>query len=71
MASACDASAKAGGVLWVATRCRASPSQRIDIAELGIADANGILQHGRKHWLKIAGRAADNLEHLRRSRLLL
>ena len=43
----------------------------IDISEVGVADANGFLQHGRKHRLKIAGRAADDLEHLRRGRLLL
>ena len=36
----------------------------IDVSELGVADANGFLQHGCKHRLKIAGRAADDLEHL-------
>ena len=43
----------------------------IDISELGIADANRVLKHRRKHRLQIAGRATDNLEHLRRRRLLL
>ena len=43
----------------------------IDISKFGVADANGILQHGCKHRLKIAGRAADDLKHLRRGRLLL
>ena len=43
----------------------------IDIAELGVADADGILQHCFKHRLKFAGRAADNLQHLRGRRLLL
>jgi len=43
----------------------------IDISDPGIADANGILQHGLKHRLKIAGRTAYNVEHFRRSRLLL
>ena len=43
----------------------------IDIAKLGVADANGILQHGCKHRLKIAGGAADDLQHLRRGCLLL
>jgi transposase len=33
--------------------------------------AISILQHGRKHRLNVAGRAADNLEHLRSCRLLL
>jgi hypothetical protein len=36
-----------------------------DIAELGIAEANGILQHGSKHRLKIAGEAAYDLQYLR------
>ena len=35
-----------------------------DVAEVGVADARRILQHGCKHRLQIAGRAADNLEHL-------
>ena len=43
----------------------------VDIAELGVADADCVLQHAGKYWLKIAGRAADNLKHLRRGSLLL
>ena len=43
----------------------------IDISKFSVADAYRILQHGRKHRLKIAGRAADNLKHLRGSGLLL
>ena len=43
----------------------------VDASKLGVADADCILQHGLKHRRKIAGRAADNLEHLRRRRLLL
>jgi hypothetical protein len=43
----------------------------MDISKLGVADADGILQHGCKYWLKITGSPADNLEHLRGSRLLL
>ena len=43
----------------------------VDISKLGVADADRILQHGCKHRLKIAGRAADNLEHLRGGGLLL
>jgi hypothetical protein len=43
----------------------------VDATKLGSADTDGILQHGCKHWLKIAGRAADDLEHLRGGRLLL
>ena len=30
------------------------PVPTIDVPELRIADADGILQHRRKHWLKIA-----------------
>src|SRR5262249_11787414 len=43
----------------------------IDISESGVADPYGILQHGFKYGLNITGSAADNLEHLRRRRLLL
>ena len=43
----------------------------IDISKLGVADANGILQHGLEHWLKIAGRAANYPKHLRGGGLLL
>ena len=41
-----------------------------DIAELGIAEANGILQHGSKHRLKITGRVADDFQYLRCCSLL-
>ena len=44
--------------------------QAVDISKLGVADADGFLQHGCEHRLKIAGRAADNLEHFRRGSLL-
>ena len=64
------ASTNAGGVLCVATRSGlAVPT--VDVSKLGVANANRVLQHGRKHRLKIAGGAADNLKHLRRGRLLL
>ena len=43
----------------------------VNISKLGVADANGFLQHGGEHRFKIAGGAADDLEHLRRGRLLL
>ena len=42
----------------------------IDIAKSGIAHAHGFLQHGFEHRLQFAGRAADNLQHLRRGGLL-
>ena len=64
------ASAKAGGVLCV-QRAQAVAVPTIDVAELRVADADRILQHGRKHRLKIARRAADDLQHFRRRRLLL
>jgi hypothetical protein len=37
---------------------------KIQGAEFGIADADGLLKHGRKDRLKIAGGTADNLKHL-------
>src|SRR5262249_47862000 len=43
----------------------------IDIAKSGLAYAHGSLQHSCEYWLKIAGRAADNLQHLRCCSLLL
>ena len=36
----------------------------VDISELRIAKTNGVLQHGLKYRLRIAGRTADNPEHL-------
>ena len=43
----------------------------VDIPKRSVADANGVLQHRSKHRLQIAGRAADDLKHLRRGCLLL
>ena len=43
----------------------------IDVSKGGVAKPNGLLQHGGKYRLKIAWGTADNLEHLRRSCLLL
>ena len=43
----------------------------VDAAKLGVADPYSFLQHDRKHRIDIAGRAADDLEHLRCRRLLL
>ena len=43
----------------------------IDISELGVADANRVLQHGSKHRLQFAGRAADDLKYLGCGSLLL
>src|SRR6516164_11298548 len=44
---------------------------KIERAELGIADADSLLQHGLKHGLQIAGRTTDDLKNLRCGRLLL
>ena len=33
--------------------------------ELGLADAYRVCQHGLEHRLELAGRTADNLQHLR------
>jgi hypothetical protein len=41
------------------------------IAELGLADANGIRQHGFENWRQLAWRTRDDPQHLRRRRLLL
>src|SRR6516162_4577187 len=40
-------------------------------AELGLADARGILQHSLEHRLQLPRRRADDLQHLRGCRLLL
>src|SRR6516164_1140182 len=41
------------------------------ITELGLAEPHGIRQYGVKHGLQIAGRARDDLQHLRGCDLLL
>src|SRR5262245_53741405 len=41
------------------------------VAEAGLADANGVLKHSLEHWLQFAGRAADDLQHVGGSGLLL
>ena len=33
----------------------------IDISECGVADTDGVLQHGFKYRLKVAGGACDHL----------
>jgi hypothetical protein len=43
----------------------------VNIPEGGIADTRGFFQHGVKYGLQIAWKAADDLEHIRRGRLLL
>src|SRR5262245_52205000 len=43
----------------------------IEVAELGLANAHCIGQHGLEHRLKLARRTADDLQHLRGCRLLL
>ena len=50
-------------------QCLAVPP--VDISKRGVADADGLTKHGFKYGLNITGRAADNLEYLRRRRLLL
>jgi hypothetical protein len=40
-------------------------------AELRLADAHRVRQHGLEHRLKLAGRTTDNLENLRGRGLLL
>ena len=41
------------------------------VAEVGAADADRILKHGGKNWLKIARRALMTWSNFRRCRLLL
>src|SRR5262249_40374927 len=41
------------------------------VAEAGLADANGVLKHSLERWLQFAGRAADHLEHVGGRGLLL
>src|SRR6516164_739628 len=41
------------------------------VAELSLAEPHGICQNGVKHGLQIAGRARDDLQHLRSCDLLL
>ena len=41
------------------------------IAKLGLAEPGCVPQQGLEHGLQLARRVADNLEHLRRRRLLL
>ena len=41
------------------------------VAELRLAEAHGVRQHGLEHRLEFAGRARDDLQHLGGRRLLL
>jgi hypothetical protein len=63
------------GIRWHRTMyCRDLPGiaiVSIRKSEFRVADAHGILEDGSEYRLKIAWRAADNLEHLRRGRFLL
>jgi hypothetical protein len=61
----CGRGARAGGpvdALAVAEKQGAEP---------GLADAHRVLQHGLEHRLELAGRAADDLQHLGGRGLLL
>ena len=42
-----------------------------DVAELGLADAHGVREHRLEDRLHVAGRGADDLEHLGGGSLLL
>ena len=64
-------SAKAGGYIVRRDEVKGVAIPAKDIAKLCVADADSVLQHGRKYRLKIARRATDDLKHLRRRRLLL
>ena len=43
----------------------------INISKLRVAEPDSVLQHGLEHRLEIARGPTDDLEHLRRRRLLL
>src|SRR5215831_17202424 len=47
------------------------PLPEVQHAELGIADAGCVCQHGLEHGFELAGRAADDTEDLGGRRLLL
>ena len=51
-----------------ATRRNASPSCSNIEPNFGLANPRRVLQHGLEHRLELAGRAADDLQHLARSR---
>ena len=46
-------------------------TETVNVPERRLADADRPLQHRRKHWLKVTRGTRDNLQHLRRGRLLL
>ena len=62
---------KAGGALWQCDDAEAFSIVQIERAELGVADAHRIRQHGVEHRLKLAGRTGDDLQHLGGRGLLL
>ena len=57
--------------LCSATVRKPSPSLQIQGAEVGLAEARRIRQHGLEHRLQLAGRARDDAQHLGGRRLLL
>ena len=57
------ASANAGGVLCEADQMQGVTVTTKDVAELRVADADGLCQHRIEHRLQMARRAADDLEH--------
>ena len=59
---------RAGAVQRTARNARRRKRQ---VAELGLADARRIRQHGLEHRLQLAGRARDDLQHLGGRGLLL
>jgi hypothetical protein len=54
-------------------RDRADPTRlaQEQISGIRLADTVGVVEHGLKYWLQIAGRTADNLQHLAGRGLLL
>src|SRR5262249_37183669 len=46
------------------------PIPKVNVPEFGTTDAGGVLEHACKYGLKITAGAANNLQYLRRCRLL-
>jgi hypothetical protein len=61
-------------ILWrrsmLRNKSKAVTFREREIAELGVANSNSILQHGFKYRLQFTWRRTYDVQHIRRSRLL-
>ena len=69
--ASCGCSRYAAGAYGSAAAVKHFSIVEVEGAELGSADARRILQHSLEHRLQLAGRAANDLQHLRGRGLLL